>query len=161
MRLFLPLADPVEGAVETAFRGVRPGAMPGGTETILVVEDDARVRRVTSARLRSLGYQVVEADSAAAALSLLVGHAEIAMIFTDIVMPGGMTGDEMAEAALALRPNVKMLFTSGYAEPAVAKTRSEAGAWLQKPYTAGELAQKVRATLGAISANISPRWRSN
>lgn len=69
MRLFLPLADPVEGAVETAFRGVRPGAMPGGTETILVVEDDARVRRVTSARLRSLGYQVVEADSAAAALS--------------------------------------------------------------------------------------------
>ena len=161
VRLFLPLADPVEGAVETAFGGAHPQPMPGGTETILVVEDDARVRRVTSARLRSLGYQVVEADSAAAALSLLVAHAEIAMIFTDIVMPGGMTGDEMAEAALALRPNVKMLFTTGYAEPAVAKTRSEAGAWLQKPYTAVELAQKVRAALGSISANISPKSRAD
>ena len=83
------------------------------------------------------------------------------MIFTDIVMPGGMTGDELAEAALAARPDVKMLFTSGYAEPAVAKTRSEAGAWLKKPYTADELAQKIRATLGAVSANICPRWRSN
>jgi CheY-like chemotaxis protein len=123
VRIFLPLADPVETAGKTAPGSARMAAMPRGSETILVVEDDARVRRVASARLRSLGYQVVEADGAETALSLLAAHPEVAMIFTDIVMPGGMTGDEMAEAARALRPDIKVLFTSGYAEPAVARRR--------------------------------------
>ena len=85
---------------------------PQGEETILVVEDDARVRRVAVARLRGLGYRVIEAGDAAAALAALSHHPEIAMIFTDVVMPGGMSGDELAEAALARRPDVKILFTS-------------------------------------------------
>jgi CheY-like chemotaxis protein len=97
-------------------------AMPRGSETILVVEDDARVRRVTTARLRSLGYEVIEAGNGAAAFPLLAAHPKIAMIFTDVVMPGGMNGDELAEAALAAKPDLKVLFTSGYAEPAARAT---------------------------------------
>ena len=114
--------------------------MPRGSESILVVEDDARVRRVTAARLRSLGYEVIEADSGAAALRLLATHPKIAMLFTDIVMPGGMNGDELAEAALDAKPDLKVFFTSGYAEPAVA--RLGAGAWLKKPYAAADLARE-------------------
>ena len=121
------------------------GAMPRGSETILVVEDDARVRRVTVARLRSLGYDVIEADNGAAALRELATHPKIAMLFTDVVMPGGMNGDELAEAALAAKSDLKVLFTSGYAEPAVA--RLGAGAWLKKPYTAADLAEKLREIL--------------
>jgi PAS domain S-box-containing protein len=145
VRIFLPLKEVVktgdaQGAAQT-------GALPRGSETILVVEDDARVRRVTTARLRSLGYQVIEADSAAAALALLAAHPKIAVIFTDVVMPGGMNGDELAEAAFAARPDLKVLFTSGYAEPAVASHGLGAGAWLKKPYTAAELAGKIREIL--------------
>jgi CheY-like chemotaxis protein len=119
---------------------------------ILVVEDDARVRRVTTARLRSLGYQILEANSGAAALTQLAVHPEVAMIFTDVVMPGGMNGDELAVAALATKPSLKVLFTSGYAEPAIARQGLGAGAWLKKPYTAAELAEKVRAILAGARA---------
>jgi CheY-like chemotaxis protein len=150
VRLFLPFADPVDAPRETASSRASPDTLPGGAETILVVEDDARVRRVASARLRSLGYRIVEADGAAAALRLLARHPDIAMIFTDVVMPGGMTGNELAEAALAARPDIKILFTSGFAEPALARIGS--GAWLKKPYTAAELAQKIRGALGRAPA---------
>jgi CheY-like chemotaxis protein len=64
-----------------------------------------------------------------------------------VVMPGGMNGDELAKAALAAKPDLKVLFTSGYAEPAVARQGLGAGAWLRKPYTAAELAEKVREIL--------------
>ena len=126
--------------------------MPGGSETILLVEDDPRLRRVVSRRLRSLGYQVIEAENGANALTLLAAHPEIAMIFTDFVMPGGMNGDELAEAALAAKPTVKILFTSGYAEPAVARRKLRTGVWLKKPYTAIELAKRIRDVLGEPSA---------
>jgi PAS domain S-box-containing protein len=144
--IFLPLAEGVQTSDEPAPSGAGM-RLPRGTETILVVEDHVRVRRVTVARLRSLGYQVIEADSGATALALLAAHHDIAMIFTDVVMPGGMNGDELAEAALVARPDLKVLFTSGYAEPAVARQGLGSGAWLKKPYTAAELAQKIREIL--------------
>ena len=146
VRIFLPLAEAIQTGGQFAPGAAEMGAMPPGTETILVVEDDARVRRVTTARLRSLGYEVIEADGGAAAILLLAAHPKIAMIFTDVLMPGAMNGDELAKAALAASPDLKVLFTSGYAEPAVA--RLGAGAWLKKPYTAAELAQKIREILG-------------
>ena len=147
VRIFLPLAESVQSSEELTPSAGKMDAMPRGSETILVVEDDARVRRVTTARLRSLGYEVIEADNGAAAFALLAAHPKIAMIFTDVVMPGGMNGDELAEAALAAKPDLKVLFTSGYAEPAVARQGLGAGAWLKKPYTAAELAEKVREIL--------------
>jgi PAS domain S-box-containing protein len=147
VRIFLPLTDTMQKSATLAPGPDGKGAMPRGSETILVVEDDARVRRVTVARLRSLGYQVIEADNGVAAMALLHAHREVAMIFTDVVMPGGMNGDELAEAALAVRPDLRVLFTSGFAEPAIASQGLGAGAWLKKPYTAGELAKKIREVL--------------
>jgi PAS domain S-box-containing protein len=147
VRIFLPLAESVHTSEELAPGAGEMDAIPRGSETILVVEDDARVRRVTTARLRSLGYEVIEADNGAAAFALLAAHPKIAMIFTDVVMPGGMNGDELAEAALTAKPDLKVLFTSGYAEPAVARQGLRAGAWLKKPYTAAELAEKIREIL--------------
>jgi PAS domain S-box-containing protein len=147
VRISLPVAEAVQTRGELAPGAAEMSAMPRGSETILVVEDDSRVRRVTTARLRSLGYEVIEADNGAAAFPLLAAHPKIAMIFTDVVMPGGMNGDELAEAALAIKPDLKVLFTSGYAQPAVARQGLGAGAWLKKPYTAVELAEKVREIL--------------
>jgi CheY-like chemotaxis protein len=145
VRIFLPLAESGQTSGESSSGAAETAALPRGSETILVVEDDARVRRVTTARLRSLGYEAIEADSGIAALRLLAAHPTIAMLFTDVVMPGGMNGDELAEAALGVKPDLKVLFTSGYAEPSVA--RLAAGAWLKKPYTAADLAEKVREIL--------------
>ncbi len=105
------------------------------------------MRRVLSKRLTSLGYQIIEADSGAAAMEQLSARTDVAMIFTDMVMPGGMTGFDLAHAALALRPGIKILFTSGYAEPAIARLGLKTGAWLKKPYTADELAEKIRSLL--------------
>ena len=147
VRIFLPLADANKATAEPLRSARAAAALPRGSETILVVEDDARVRRVTTMRLRSLGYRVMEANNGTAAMALLTAHPEIAMIFTDVVMPGGMSGDELADAALAVRRDIKVLFTSGYAEPAIARQGLGAGAWLKKPYTAAELAEKIRAIL--------------
>ena len=89
----------------------------------------------------------MEAGDGTTGLAMLTRHPEIDAIFTDIVMPGRMRGDELAEAAHVVRPGVKILFTSGYAEPAIARERPGANAWLKKPYTAAELAKKVRDIL--------------
>jgi PAS domain S-box-containing protein len=146
VRIYLPQTDnsQAEGALSNDGKGPE---LPGGSETLLLVEDDPRLRRVLSRRLRSLGYDVVEADNGAAGLVELAQRPEIALLFTDMVMPGGMTGFELAQAALAMKPEVKVLFTSGYAEPSIARLGLSAGAWLKKPYTADELAQKIREVL--------------
>ena len=145
VRIYLPYAESAEAEERPA--PAPPAELPGGAETILLVEDDPRLRRVLSRRLRSLGYGVLEAETGAAAMAELSMRPEIALVFTDMVMPGGMTGLELAEAALAMKPSVKILFTSGYAEPALARLGLGAGAWLKKPYTADELAEKVREVL--------------
>ena len=147
VRVFLPLTEGVQKAGEPTAGRTETDAMPGGSETILVVEDDPRLRRVVCSRLRGLGYQIIEADNGSNALALLTAHPETAMIFTDFVMPGGMNGNDLAEAALAAKPDIKVLLTSGYAEPAVARRKLRAGAWLKKPYTAIELAEIVRDVL--------------
>jgi PAS domain S-box-containing protein len=147
VRVFLPLAEGVgASAAPDAAEGMEAD-LPRGAETILLVEDDPRLRRVLSKRLRGLGYEIIEADSGAAAMAELATRPEVAMIFTDMVMPGGMTGYEVAQAALAIKPDIKILFTSGYAEPAIARLGVKTGAWLKKPYTAEELAEKVRSVL--------------
>jgi CheY-like chemotaxis protein len=100
---------------------------------ILVVEDDADVRSVTVARLEDLGYRVHEADGAGAALKVLSGDHQIDLLFTDVVMPGGMNGIDLASRALELRPLLKVLFASGYAST-FHTTGNVPGDLLQKPY---------------------------
>ena len=145
VRLYLPLAE--EAVAGAGQAPVQPAPLQRGSETILLVEDDPRLRRVLSRRLRSLGYQIQEADNGAAAMAELATRPEIALVFTDMVMPGGMTGLELAEAALAVKPDLKILFTSGYAAPAIARLGHKKGGWLKKPYTADELADKIREVL--------------
>ena len=149
VRLFLPAASMVAPQAEAAADGLlAPSGLPGGSETILVVEDDVRVRRVAVARLEDMTYRVLQAETAAEALTVLAAHPEIALLFTDIVMPGGMSGDELAREARKLRPGLKIIMTSGFAEPSVAVRELAAEAsWLKKPYSAMELAIRIRELL--------------
>ena len=125
VRIFLPVAD--AGAAAEREQGAQAPELPKGSETILLVEDDPRLRRVLSRRLRGLGYQVFEAENGAAALAQLAEVPEVALLFTDMVMPGDMTGLELAEAALATKPGLRVLFTSGYAEPAIVRLGQQKG----------------------------------
>ncbi|UYN95357.1 MAG: response regulator [Enhydrobacter sp.] len=123
----------------------------GGNEHVLVVEDDALVREHATSLLRDLGYRVTAVEAGQPALEALRGHADIALLFTDIVMPGGMNGRELADAARRLRPGLAVLFTSGYTENAIVHHgRVDTGAeLLGKPYRRHELAGKVRKVLDA------------
>ncbi len=150
VRLFLPVAEAAPAEMSTGPAAVHepPPSLPGGSETILVVEDDARVRRVAVARLEDMNYRVLQAENAAAALRMLAAHPEVALLFTDIVMPGGMSGDELAREARRLMPDLKIILTSGFAEPSVAVRELAAEAsWLKKPYSAMELAVRIRELL--------------
>ncbi|WP_034856972.1 hybrid sensor histidine kinase/response regulator [Sinorhizobium sojae] len=149
VRIFLPAARGEEELVEAKAGGeIAAQQIARGHETILVVEDDPRVRRVVVGRLMDAGYRVIEAEAGAQALELLSEHPEVALVFTDVIMPGGMNGGELAQHVRALRPDVKMLFTSGYAEPSViGKELSYPESWLRKPYTAKELARRLRILL--------------
>jgi PAS domain S-box-containing protein len=150
VRIFLPAAS--KAVAEPDGRDSPAGqtrlGVPGGTEKILVVEDDARVRRVAVSRLLDAGYAVVEAADGAEALAKLAENPDVALLFTDVVMPGGMMGDELAQKVRALKPGIKILFSSGYAEPTIAgRELAQSGSWLKKPYTARELAVRLRELL--------------
>jgi signal transduction histidine kinase len=120
----------------------------GGDETILVVEDDERVRNFATEALRELGYQVLQAGEGEAALGTVQAHPQIALLFTDVVMPG-MTGRELADQATSFRPDLKILFTTGYTRNAIVHNGMvDPGTnYLQKPYSLSDLARKVRAVL--------------
>jgi CheY-like chemotaxis protein len=148
VHLYLPLAE--TGAPAAIELGPdEAGGYRGRGETVLVVEDDARVRRVATARLRDLGYRVLEADNGPSALEIVRQGEKIDLVFTDMVMSGGMNGAQLAQAVREIRPEVPILFTSGYAGPdLVAQTTIDAAAWLKKPYAAIDLARKLQEILG-------------
>ena len=112
---------------------------------ILVVEDEARIREITSEALRELGYTVFHAASASQALSVLKSHSEIGLLFTDIVMPD-MNGRRLAEAAIKVRPDIKVLYTTGYTRNTVVHNGvlDPGVTFLAKPYTVDQLSQKIR-----------------
>ena len=122
-----------------------------GSETILVVEDDADVRNYSTEALRELGYDVVEAEDGASALALLDAPdaSRIALLFSDVVLPGGMTGADLASAARSLHPELKVLFTTGYARDVIVHGgRLDAGvALITKPFDFADLAARIRAML--------------
>ena len=125
--------------------------MPRGKshESVLVVEDEEDVRTLSMEILRELGYAVIEAADAPAALVLLAGEQPVDLLFTDIGLPGGMNGRELADQAHRLRPGLKVLFTTGYARNAVIHhDRLDPGVeLLPKPFRAWDLAQRVRRLL--------------
>jgi PAS domain S-box-containing protein len=121
------------------------------SETVLVVEDDADVRSYSSETLRELGYNVIEAEHGRAALQVLDAHPEIRLLFTDVGLPGGMNGRQLAEQARTRRPKLKVLFTTGYARNAIVHDgRLDPGVELiTKPFSQAALAAKMRNILDA------------
>ncbi|OIQ26966.1 MAG: hypothetical protein BM562_15825 [Alphaproteobacteria bacterium MedPE-SWcel] len=119
--------------------------------TILVVEDDDRVRRLTRARLEALGHIVLEAIHGPAAIAVLAENTGIDLVFTDLVMPGGMSGYEVAEHVQETRPEVRVLLTSGYAEELMngEKLADRNLRLLRKPYRQIDLAEAINAVLDA------------
>ena len=124
------------------------------SETILVVEDDPDVRTYSTESLRDLGYHVLEASNARAALQVLNSHPEVAVLFTDVGLPGGMNGRQLAEEARKHRADLKVLFTTGYARNAIVHDgRLDPGVeLLPKPFTDSALAEKLRDIIDAKSA---------
>ncbi|MGH7087377.1 MAG: response regulator, partial [Stellaceae bacterium] len=150
VRLYLPRADaaaetaPVEAMRDQAFRG---------SETVLVAEDDHGVRDFAASVLRELGYRVLEAANGELALGLLDEHPEVALLFTDVVMPGRLNGADLARAALDRRPDLAVLFTSGYTTRLIEKEWPGGEVeMLRKPYRSVDLAERIRVLLDRARA---------
>ncbi|SNB67645.1 PAS domain S-box-containing protein [Arboricoccus pini] len=130
---------------------VAPSAAPTGRhgETILVVEDDEDVRNYSTELLGELGYRCLVAANSQAALAILRNDVEVTLLFTDMGLPGGLNGRELAQAARRLRPGLKVLFTSGYATQAIVHgDRLDPGVELiSKPFTYQALAAHIRGVL--------------
>jgi two-component system, cell cycle sensor histidine kinase and response regulator CckA len=117
---------------------------------ILVVEDNVDVRRIVCRLLRDFGCTVIEASSGQAALDFLHSDQKIDLMFSDVVMPGGMSGTELVQAARRLRPGIKTLLTTGFAEASLRNQVkfADAGEIITKPYRRQDLARKLRSVLG-------------
>jgi PAS domain S-box-containing protein len=124
-------------------------AAPGGDETILVVEDDADLRDTVVTTLKQLGYQAIPAGNADAAIRVLAGSEPIDLLFTDIMMPGGTLGPALARRAREMRPDINVLFTTGYADSNVLSGATGLGGAevIYKPYRNEELALRIRFVL--------------
>ena len=120
-----------------------------GSERILVVEDDENVRRDPVIILRDQGYEVEEAGDGKEAIQHLQNGQPFDLLFTDIVLPGGMNGVQIAEEAKRIQPNIKVIFTTGYAETAVVQNGQldPSVTLINKPYRREELLDKVHALL--------------
>ena len=144
-KVYLPrVGDRVEPATPR-----RVGSGPGGTETVLLAEDDPAVREIASAVLQGKGYRVLRAPDGQTALEMAGAHeGAIGLLLTDLVMPG-MTGRELAEALAAARAGMRVLFMSGYTDDAVVRHGVLASGlpYLQKPFSPDDLARKVREVL--------------
>ena len=151
-RLLLPRAA-AAGSKTTAPVDRRDESKARAARTVLVVEDDPDVRNITVARLGEFGHHVLEADNAKAALDILGRDDAIDLLFTDIAMPGGMNGLELARRALQLRPGIRVLFVSGYTSSAHTEGNTP-GEFLQKPYRQEDLGRALHRALhrGATAA---------
>ena len=146
VKLFFPRIDAPHRA-DAPYIG--PIATPAAAETILVVEDNDLVRSYVENELKELGYRVIAARNGPEALAILRQPREIDLLFTDVVMPGGMFGPELAKQATRLRPGLNVLFTSGYSEHPVEPLGGLDGdaRILNKPYRRNDLALMLRTVL--------------
>jgi signal transduction histidine kinase len=147
VNIYLPKLDTSEQANSASHEA--PALIEGAGETILVVEDNPDVRRLTVERLKMLRYRVIEADNAFSALAVLEAGQPVDLLFSDIVMPGGMSGFELARKIRELWPSPKILLTSGFpGEIARADQDAVHGfPMLRKPYSQVELGRSIQAVL--------------
>lgn len=151
VKMYLPRAAQSAARIESP---VTTTPMSLSQATILVVEDDDMVRRFVDDQLRSLGYRTLTARNGVEALEILRGSDTIDLLFTDVVMPGGMNGRQLADAAASLRPGLRVLLTSGYTKNAIIhRGQLDPGVrLLSKPYTRADLARKISLVLSHDSA---------
>jgi CheY-like chemotaxis protein len=125
---------------------VSPAAVKDVSDHVLVVDDDDMVREHAVRQLLALGYQVSEAPDGPTGLEIIHQRADIDLLFTDMVMAGGMSGRDLAEAAVRLRPGLRILFTSGHGEESIVLggQLGQGFELLQKPYRRSELARRLR-----------------
>ncbi len=154
VKLYLPQAAGLVGPDRVAQHGGEPER---GGETILVVEDDPLVRQYVLTQVQSLGYATLSASNGTEALAVIDSGKEIDLLFTDVIMPGSMNGRELAEEAIKRRPDMRVLYTSGYTENAIIHHgRLDAGVLLlAKPYRRSDLATLIRAALLAPIAAVA------
>ena len=147
VNLYLPRAG--RRTEEEATAAVKPAVDTGNGETVLVVEDDERVRRLTALRLKELGYRVLEAGHGAAALAVLAETPDIDIVFSDLVMPGGISGFDLARQLRERHPATRVILTSGYSAELLDQAEVAALDFkvLRKPYRQAELARAFRAAL--------------
>ena len=145
VRLYLPRANDDTATVPGASQAAPAG--PGGTEAILLVDDNEHLTAITRRHLAALGYTVASASSGPSALTIIESGQPVDLLFTDVVMPEGMSGHQLAATARRLRPGLRVLFATGYAGG-----MSEPGGQhlLHKPYDRRDLARAVRAALDAM-----------
>ena len=136
---------------------VRPKAIRGGDELVLVVEDDALVRSYVVSQVNGLGYRTLVAANAQEALDLLAANI-VDLLFTDVIMPGSMNGPDLVRTAQVKRPDLKVLYTSGYTENAMVHNgRLDPGVMLlPKPYRRAELAAMLRKALDNPPSSLEP-----
>jgi len=148
VKLYLPQAVGLPDAVP-AEAGI--SELAGGDESILIVEDDALVREYVVTQIKRLGYHTLAANNAAEALAIIDGPERIDLLFTDVIMPGGINGRQLAIEAQARRPGLKILYTSGYTENAIVHHgRLDPGVLLlPKPYVGSDLARMIRTALAS------------
>jgi PAS domain S-box-containing protein len=148
VKIYLPRAT---GLQQTAAEVLVSANIEGGNETVLVVEDDALVRRYVMTQIESLGYTTLEAANASDALRFIDEVPTIDLLFTDVIMPGIMNGRQLVDEALKRRPGLKTLYTSGYTENAIVHHgRLDSGVLLlAKPYRKSELARMIRLALAS------------
>ena len=146
VKIYMPRAT---GLPDTPVESLALKSIKGGDETILVVEDDDLVRRYVMTQIESLGYRTLEASRASEALKIIDSNGHIDLLFTDVIMPGSMNGRQLVDEALARRPGLKTLFTSGYTENAIVHHgRLDTGVLLlAKPYRKSDLARMIRLAL--------------
>ena len=155
IRIYLPRSLGVEDQILPR----DAGPIHGGPETILVAEDDARVRDSVIETLTDLGYRVLQASDAQSAWAIIESGLKVDLLFTDVIMPGRLKSTELARMATARLPGLKVLFTSGYSENSIVHAgRLDPGVeLLSKPYTREALARKVRQMLySAVRVETAP-----
>ncbi len=145
IRIYLPPAD---GQIMTVPHDT-PGITPN-LRKVLIVEDNPEVLKITSSMVESLGYHVVTAEHGEAALTLLRHSSDIDLLLTDVMLPGPLNGPALAKQAMLLRPAIKVIFNSGYAEHAIMESGllEEGVPLLSKPFRKAQLAQKIAEVLG-------------
>jgi CheY-like chemotaxis protein len=153
VRMYLPRA--VGGGVLTQQRSSAPVELPRGSATVLVVEDDPAVREIAVAILDELGYHVLQAEDGEEGLHAFGQHVgTLDLLLTDVVLPGKLRGGDLAERMTAVRPEIRVLFMSGYTENSIVHHgRLDDGVQLiSKPFTREQLARRVAELLGAPPA---------